>query len=138
MLCAELALRARAPDATAAVADLAEWCAEHQANCPDFAQRLPQVAALLRSAAQGPRAQADMAAGQTAVAPSDRVDVHDVPRVAAYLNATESGVRWLLGRGHLRGVKGPDGRWKIDPRSVDAYAARRAMRRHNAESRATW
>ena len=61
--------------------------------------------------------------------------------MAAYLNATESGVRWLLGRGHLRGVKGPDGRWRIDSLSVAAYAAyaaSRAMRRHNAESRATW
>ena len=74
LLCTELALRARQPDASQAVADLREWCRVHAEVCPALAATLPQVTALLR-ARSGPRAQEKLAHGQTSTARSDRVNV---------------------------------------------------------------
>lgn len=137
LLAVELALRGREPGRP--VPDLAELAALHAEVCPDLAARLPQVAALLRSRPR-PSAQADLAGGHPGAAGlvRRRVDVCDVAQVAERLGVTRSGTRWLLARGRLRGIKSAaTGRWKIDLASVDAYAARRAVRRANALTRAT-
>ena len=136
LLAVELALRGREPGR--AVPDLAELAALHAGSCPELAARLPQVAALLRSR-PGPRARADMAAGQTTMAPCSRVDVKrivhlDSREVAKVLGITASGSRYLAGHGHLPGSRHNPvtGRWEIPLSAVDAYAARRSMRRLSA------
>lgn len=130
LLCIELALRGREPGRP--VPDLAELAALHAGSCPELAARLPQVAALLRGWT-GSSAQANVAAGQAAGAPSKRwrVDVCSAAQAAERLGITGSATRQLLKRDRLRGIK-RHGVWRVDLASVDAYSAERAMRRLSA------
>ena len=131
LLCAEAALRARAPDQGRPAADLVEWLAGHAQVCPELAARLPQVARLLRSSAAC--AEAGVAPAAPAGPPSGRVDMRVrllVTREAAErLGLTARGTRYLAARGRLPGARRnrATGRWEIPEPSVTAWHdARRA------------
>jgi hypothetical protein len=132
LLTAEATLCARAPDAGRPLPDLAEWCAEHAAVCPDLAARLPQVTRLLRCW-PGRFAQAEIATAALADALSHRVDdvVLTAREAAEQLQVTASGSRWLAARGRFPGARRHPvtGRWQIPAAAVNAYAADRRQGR---------
>lgn len=58
--------------------------------------------------------------------------ITDTATVASRLGITEAGVRYLCRTGSLVAVQA-NGRWRIDPESVDAYEAQRIQRQRNTQ-----